>query len=490
MANEKRTPKAIKDEIATTRNDPDIFSGWLTRLENPDPVLRTESGGKGLKLYDEVARDAHAGSVLQTRYLAVAGKEWEILPASDDQKDVVVAEFVKSAIDAINTTQAISELMKAVLFGFHVVEVMWQAKNGAITPSRLIGKHPRRFCFDLDRKLRMLTPANLVDGEAVPDRKFIAFTYGSSDNPYGDGLGQSIWWPVWFKKHGIKFWLVFLEKFGMPTTVGKYPPGTPADQQAKLLEAIEALQSDTGVKIPDSMKVELLEATRSGKVTYETLCEYMDRQISKRVLGQTASTEGTPGKLGNEDAQDDVRQDLIKADADLLCESLNATLVRWIVDLNFPPVAEYPRMWLRVAAEQDLKALSERDKTLVKDIGLPVGRRYFYDTYNVPEPDYDEDLVGVDKVGPGSGGEFAEGGFSPDQQAIENLIDDVMPAAVKERNRITADILAAVEQSTSYEELQVLLAEMLKSRKIPGKLTDKLSESMLAANLWGRYVGR
>ena len=113
-------------------------------------------------------------------------------------------------------------------------------------------------------------------------------------------MGQKLWWPVWFKKNGIKFWLVFLEKFGMPTAVGKYPTGTPPEQQQALLDAIDAIQNETGIKIPETMAIELLEAARQGKDTYRPFCEYMDRQVSKAVLGQTASTEGTPGKPGNE----------------------------------------------------------------------------------------------------------------------------------------------------------------------------------------------
>jgi len=77
---QKSTGKPIEDEIATASKDLDIFGGWLNRLENPDPTLRTESQGKGLKLYDEVDRDPHAGAVLQSRYLAVIGKDWEVLP--------------------------------------------------------------------------------------------------------------------------------------------------------------------------------------------------------------------------------------------------------------------------------------------------------------------------------------------------------------------------------------------------------------------------
>jgi phage gp29-like protein len=246
----------------------------------------------------------------------------------------------------------------------------------------------------MDRNLRLLTPQNMIDGEAVPDRKFICFTYGSSDNPFGEGLGQKLWWPVGFKKHGIKYWLIFLEKFGMPTAHGKYPPGTDPADQAKLLDAIDAMQNETGITTPDTMKVDLIEATRAGNATYETICEYMDKQMSKAVLGQTATTEGTPGKLGNEDAQQEVRQELKKADADMMSETINTILIPWIVDYNVTGVTEYPTIWLRTEKEKDLKPLAERDKILVNDIGVKVPESYFYDTYGIPQPEGDEPVVG------------------------------------------------------------------------------------------------
>lgn len=524
----KTTGKPIIDEIATTAKDIDVFAGWLRRLENPDPVLSTEAAGKGLKLYDEVARDAHASSVLQTRYLAVAGREWEVLPASDSDADAAVADFVREAIEGVNFSLAVQEMLQAVLYGFYSCEVMWTVRAGAWVPSALMGKHPRRFSFDMDRHPRLLTPENMIEGEPLPERKFIVFTWGSSDNPYGTGLGQKLWWPVWFKKHGIKWWLVFLEKFGMPTSVGKYPPGTPPDQQKALLDAIEAIQAETGVKIPDTMTIELLEAVRVGNAGYEKLAEYMDRQISKAVLGQTATTEGTPGKLGNEKEQGEVRADIIKADADLLCETISATLVRWIVDLNLPAGTDYPKLWIRTDAEQDLKALAERDNILVNEIGVRVPPSYFYTTYNLPQPEDGEDIVSPAsdagklyeyhlkyqvasineiraKLGlpPVPGGDrvpqapeaqaadFAEAGrFTPDQQAIERLVESVLPGAAGARDRITADILAAVEQAESWEDMQILLAEMLADEAAGTDLAEQLTQAMTAANLWGRYAER
>ncbi|MEW5802694.1 MAG: DUF935 family protein [bacterium] len=400
-----RKSKPIEKEIATTGKDLDIFGGWLNRLENPDPVLFTEARGKGIRLYDEISRDAHAFSVLQTRYLAVVGKEWSVVPQAvnhprvgrqrRDVRDVKTAQFVESVLMDCNFDQLRLEILQAILYGYYGAEIIWKIKNGAVVIDRFMSKHPRRFCFTLDREPRLLTPASIVNGEPIPDRKFLIFQYGDSDNPYGNGLGQKLWWPVWFKKHGIKFWVIFMEKFSMPTPIGKYPTQA-KEQRIKLLEAIDAIRTETGIVIPDTMSIELMEASRQGDGSYVTACEYFDRQISKTVLGQTLTTDvGSRGSYAASQIHDEVRQDIIEADADLLDAYLNKVLIPWIVDFNFPGVTSYPRLVTHSGKKPDLGTRSQIDKTLVAEIGLPIAKSYFYEAYGLPEPLEGEEVMGA-----------------------------------------------------------------------------------------------
>ena len=504
----------VTDEVATIAKDIDLFAGWLKRLENPDPVLRTEASGKGLRLYDEVERDAHAGSVLQQRILAVVGKEWDVIPAETARKsgrpaatsqEQVVADYVSKVLEHCNFDQARQELLKAILYGYYAAEVIWQVVGGDIRIRKIIGKHPRRFVFTPERELRLLTPSSMIDGEAVPERKFIVFTCGDSDNPYGRGLGQRLWWPVWFKKHGIKFWMVFLEKFGMPTVVGKYPPGTGLPEQRKLLEAVEAIQSDTGIKIPDSMSLEFLEASRAGTVTHEQLCEYMDRQTSKTVLGQTATTEGTPGKLGNEDTQGDVKQEIVEADADLLDACLNETLIRWIVDYRFPGTIEYPKLKTFAAPKPDLAAQKDIDKTLAVDIGLPIGVAYFYETYGIPAPEVGEELVSPRQTSlfgaPAEPGkkppQFAETVPSPragegrgeGADAADRIADRTASEAGPAADAIMAPLKRLVDQAESMDGLRDSIIDLY-GEMDAADLGAVVARGMMMAEMSGRYEAK
>lgn len=135
---EKEASMPTTDKIATAKKDIDIFAGYLKLLENPDPTLRTESAGKGIKLYDKVDRDPHAGSVLQTRYLAVVGREWEIIPAKSavqkgrpaaTTQEQKIADFVKEVFLNCNFDQARQEQFQSILYGYYPLEVMWRLKT-------------------------------------------------------------------------------------------------------------------------------------------------------------------------------------------------------------------------------------------------------------------------------------------------------------------------------------------------------------------------
>lgn len=510
MAKESKE-KPEKDEIATAEKDIDIYQGWLKRLENPDVVLRTEAGGKGLKLYDEVERDAHAGAVLQTRALSVIGKEWEIIPADTTPRigrqakttqEQRIADYVTETIKKCNYDPACQEHLSGVLYGYRPAEIMWEASEGNIWINKILVKHPKRFCFTPKRELRLLTPSNMIEGEEVPQRKFSVFTYGSTDNPYGKGLGQSLWWPVWFKKNGIKFWAIFLDKFSMPTPVGKYPPGTPKPKQDDLLGAIKAIQTETGITIPENMIVEFIEATRRGTATYGEFCAYWDKQISKRVLGQVATTEGTPGKLGEEKGQNDTKEEITKADADLLSTCHNETIVRWAVDYEFGPQKAYPKLWRRCEPEEDLNERAERDKLIFVDMGMAkrIPESYIAETYAIPLAEEGEPTCSSPpaiqkqesrEAGPGAP-QFSEKktfDLTPDQQALEKMIAGVLKSAPDAVRDLSKPLMEAIEKATSYEEIQENLAATF-SEMDPLQFEDLVGRAILAAELFGRFAAR
>ena len=113
-----------------------------------------------------------------------------------------------------------------------------------------------------------------------------------------------------------------------------------------------------------------------------------DMQKLEQMLRSSVLVAG--GFMGN-----DVRvvTEIIEADADLLDDCLNGGLIQWIVDYNFFGVKKYPKIKTRARKKPDLREQSEIDKTVAVDIGVPVGKNYFYKTYGIPKPDASEDII-------------------------------------------------------------------------------------------------
>ena len=387
-------------EVASIRTDPNRWH-YGERIENDDPILRSRGGARGLALYDEVERDPQVGCELGKRRMALLGREWGVDAGAEDPRAAAAAELVTRALKGCRLNQAVEKLLDALLKGLAVCEVMWTRRAGEILPAELRARDPMRFRPRLPPEggppgpdgvppafeLRLLSRESPTEGGPLPDRKFVVHRFGAKyEHPWGLGLGARLFWPVYFKRQGIGFWLSALEKFGQPTGVGKYPPGSTQDQIDKLLDALQAIASEAGVAIPEGMAIELLEAKRSGSFeSYEGLARYMDEDISKVILGQTLTTSaGASGSRALGQVHNEVRLELTKGDADLLSDTLNAGLVRWIVDFNMPGYAAsglpYPMVWWDVSEPEDLAARADRD-TKVKQLGFRPTDDYIRETY-------------------------------------------------------------------------------------------------------------
>lgn len=378
------TAPILLPEIATAATDPYVPSFQLV-LPPTDETLRLRGAGKGFALYDEIRKDPHAFAILQKRKLEVTSREWSVTPASESRLDKKAAAEVERQLKALNFDRLTGGLMGAVLKGFAVAEIVWTNIGGTWTAVRVPVKKQRRFRFNMAGELRVLTRSNTLDGQGVPDRKFIVHRHSiddDDDDPYGVGLGSVLYWPAWFKRQALAHWLRGTEKHATPTTHATYEGGYDQAKEAQILSSLRRLSNDTGIATPESVKVELLEAARGGGGDlYETLNRYLDELMSEAVLGETLSTNsGERGARSLGEIHNEVRIAIAKADSDLVSATIRDTLVRWIVELNFPG-AGIPDVWRDFSEAEDLDARSDRDKKIF-DMGYePKDVSYINETY-------------------------------------------------------------------------------------------------------------
>jgi len=478
MSDQLKTPAVETTEIASVKRDPfsPLFSGLL---QQNDDTLATRGQGKGIRLYEEIERDAHAFACLHKRKMAVISRPWEVTPASESPLDMRAAEVVEAQLDAIGFDHLCLNLLDAINKGFAVGEILWVLNKLGIAASEVRARDQRRFWFGENYELRLKTLTNLLPGEALPERKFIVHTLGAKDNnPYGLGLGSKLFWLVWFKRQGITFWLTLLDKFGSPTSVGKYPAGTQPPDQQKLLDALSAISQDAGVIVPDGMVIELLEATRGGNAGYEQMIRYMDEQISYCVLGEAPGAKSSGGALASAAiTRNEVRLELVQYDSDMLSATLNSTLVRWISEFNVPG-ATPPTIWRKISEPEDIKMRAERDKILFEMGGVPDAE---YQAENYPGWTFKKPPVKNDTAS------FSEAAMDlfPDQTALDAGIEGSSPEWIAKFKPEIKPVIDMIAASADYAEVYDKLAEIYPNMWSE-ELEETLARAMFVADVWGR----
>lgn len=332
-------------------------------------------------------KDPHYAAVLGTRKRAVSGLPVGVEAASDEPRDIELADAVRELTEAPEFGDLLDDLLDALGKGFSVAEPIWQLEGGQLWPVRYEWRDPRWFQFDKTTGRTLLIREEGGDGREIPPGKLIVHQPRlKSGLPIRGGVARLVAVSFMCKAYGVKDWMRYAELFGMPLRIGRYGPGAKPDDIAVLRRAVAQLAADAAAILPEGMKIDFQEIANAagGAELFERLAEWLDKQISKAVLGQTMTTDdGSSQSQAN--VHNDVRIDILKADAKQLAATLNRDLVRVFVDLNFGPQERYPRIVLQVNEPEDLKALADALTPFI-DRGLAVEQSVILDRFGLPAP--------------------------------------------------------------------------------------------------------
>ena len=475
MVKEKKTPKIRPEYRVVSSGALDLanFAGEI--VSNPDTVL-VSLGGE-LKNYAKLLRDDQAHSLLEQRQDALIAAEWEVVPGGEDSRDREAADFLRGQLMALNWDAITRRMHKGVLYGYSVAECIWGMDGNKITLDAVKVRKPWRFGFDKDGGLKLRVNAQTL---LMPERKFWIAVWGADDDdsPYGQGLGHALWWPVYLKRNGAKFWAAYLDKFGSPSVKSKYPAGATEKEKATALEAAKAFRNESAVAVPEGFDVELIEAAKNSGGSYEEFLKYWDGAIAKIILSQTGTTQ--QGQYsGTAEVLNDVKSELVKADADLLCESFNDTVATWLTEWNFPG-AKTPQVWRKVPNTRREEAQRAADKGAY-EIGLEltddaINRRYGEDwKRRAAAP------VSVPSDSPA----FAEPGRDEPDEIAEQLESVTNAAGTGMINMIRAELDAAIRAGEDFAAFSDRIAGLYPVMDT-AELAEALEGAVLAANLSGR----
>lgn len=481
----------------------DTVAGGLTP-QSLASILRSAADGDHnsyLTLAEEMEeRDLHYGCELSKRKLAVSRLPIIVESYSDDSKDIELADAVRGIVRKPGFRNLVKDLLDGLGKGFSVCEIRWDRSGSQWMPREYTWRDPHFFTFDQVSRteIRLRDDADLMNG--IPLEPFCFLRHVpkiKSGIPIRGGIARIAAWAWMCKGYTIKDWLAFAEVFGMPFRIGRYDPGAGEDDKAVLRMAVANLGTDAAAIFPKSMEVEFVEAQKAGSVDFfQRLADYLDAQVSRGILGQTATTQGTPGKLGNEEAQKEVREDIRDDDAEQVSETINRDLVKAYIDLNYGPQENYPTVQLRASKPENITALSNALKNLVP-LGLRVEQSVIRDKLGLPDPGKKvkpEDLLGSvaappDLVSAQNRQAIARNAQAADAgDAIDVLTDEelsgwepVMDSLIDPVERLIDDVIA---REGTLSDLLDRLSELFDKQD-----TTALTEALAAAMMKARGMG-
>jgi len=363
-------------QLGGYKSDPYTWGGLPTVLTGAilprrDDILIEEAGGgpRAIEHYTRLFNDSAVMSAWEKLVGEIIQREWEVSPASDSDRDEEVAEFVRQTIYHLGTNSRQSRgrdmlinsnsgfnsfvkgMCEALILGISIGEIAWVRQGGYVVPSEIKIRDPRRFQFVLNEdgsvSPRLITVQSPVEGLPIPLRSMVIhrhWSYSNNMDPYGTGLGRQLYSLVEFRRTLLSFWLQYADKHTTPTAVGTFSLGTPEEQVKSLFTALQRLGQETAIVIPDEMEVKYLTADSRADV-YQNLIGYIDQQISFLINGESTVGQdtGSTGSYARDQVADSVRMRKAKALSEQLDETINGTLIRWIVELNYPGLS-VPRL--------------------------------------------------------------------------------------------------------------------------------------------------
>lgn len=386
-----------------TSADSSWYSKYNLRPYNPDDLFQKRGN---YDLFDQMREDDQISAILALKKFIILNSDYEI-----DCEDETAKEFLEwnlcEGIDEL-FTKKLYLILSAIDYGYSLTEKIYSLMDTEwgkkIVLTKMKTRAPHTFEFRTDKKgnVYAILQHTGTDGDILIDpKKFIHYPYNSEfDNPYGrSDLNSGVYRAYWSKDAIIKFWNIYLERFGMPTAVGKMSPEAGSGDKDRFKKVLENIQAKTSIVIPKEFEVEFLESTRGGEKSFETAIDKYNMMIARKMLipdlmGMSGSeTAGGSYALGKE--QFTIFYTTIEYERNNMKRMINRDIIAPLVLWNFGSSVKAEFRWKPIDADKKNNAMKLWIEAL-KTGKLPVTKNHinwFLGLNEIPEisdEEYDE----------------------------------------------------------------------------------------------------
>ena len=448
-------------------------------------------------------KDGHIYSEMSKRKRAVVGLDWRIMPPpSGSDAERKLAEEVGGWLNRLTDFEDLMlDLLDAVGHGFACCEIEWQQIDGLWLPKSFIHRPQGWFKVSGADEVR-LVKEGAPDGEALWDLGWIVHKHRSRSGILArGGLMRTLVWPYLFKNYSVRDLAEFLEIYGLPTRIGRYPVGADDTDKHTLLQAVRDIGHNASGIIPETMNIELLDAAGGSSDPFMAMIDWADKTSSKAILGGTLTSQAD-GKTSTNALgaiHNEVRHDLLVSDAKQLAGTLTQQLILPLLQLNKGRVDinRLPRFQFDTQLPEDLAVYAEALPALV-GLGMRIPRDWAQEKLAIPPASDDEPVLALATAG-GEGVKAAPLSYRrvalSKQGAVVDLgqldLDNadlagtVLPAQMVPFLQGLGQALAEGESYEAVQERLIYAYPQLDSRAFQAAL----AKVVFVADLWGRLNG-
>lgn len=346
---------------------PERLAGLLTAAEGGDLAAQSDL------FQDFEERDPHLHAEMAKRRRALLGLPWSVQPppqpsAAEQRQAVAVGELLAALPDLEDT---LLDALDAIGHGFACLELAWVRTGTTWLPAQIKHRPQSWFRLDIATRDELRLADGSADGAPLWPLGWIVHRHAArSGYLTRAGLYRVLAWPWIMRQFSLRDMAEWLEIYGLPLRIGKYPVGAQPDDKAVLARAVRDLGRNAAGIMPEDMQVELVAAATGAADPFMAMVNYCDAAISKAILGGTLSS--TPGATGLgsgvANLQGEVRRDLLVSDARQLQGTLTRDLVWPIATLNGlgSDPQRAPRFVFDTRLPADLSGFSQSLERLVK----------------------------------------------------------------------------------------------------------------------------
>lgn len=350
-------------------------------------------------LADNLGRNPRIFAALQTRTHAFSGLEFDVEPSKtgDQRRAKSVAATLKDEWYSIAPEDVLAELLRsAVTVGVGVAEIVWTTTGGRWMPTL----HPvpgSLLWWDDNARAWCVSTGDGLEHVTSGDGRWLTVAH-SSVRPWMLGVVRCLGLEDKIRTEAVKDWARWSERHGTPLLLAKTPARASDDDKEAFYDSLSnvggggtTLLVPQGENPESSFGVELVEAKADGWQGFDRLLGVVADDAAIAILGQNLTQETKGGSLAAAKVHDRVRNDLLRADAEVLETALRRDVLGpwaffnfgsvelapwpdWDADIpedvgtiaqSWGAAADAVAKWRDLGVEVDLEEVAER-------VGLPV----------------------------------------------------------------------------------------------------------------------